>query len=408
MKFIGIDWGVRSHVVSVVDEQGAALGSQRFDHNPLALTECMEWLDSLSPQAERSIGVEAGSFAIYEFLLERGERLYIIPPKTVERARDRHFPSGAKDDSRDAFVIADLLRTDLHRLRPASSAGDISQELKHRTRARARLVDKRASAQRELVGVLRQYYIPAVDLTTCRHQGWFLRFLREYPDPDAVLRARRKTLDQFLKENRVRSWTASTIQELVRTKNIRVRESSLKALRDEALDLVSEIVLLSEQIAAQETNIDDLLKQHPDHEIILSIPGFKETLAARVLAEIGDDRTQLKDDGSLSNQAGTAPITIQTGDKTKKRVKRRRAFNRSLHQAFYLQANASTRTCKWAKSFYQHRRSMGERHSTAARSLANKWAKILRAILLSGERYDDDRHTQVLLAEEVPWMEKAA
>ena len=45
-------------------------------------------------------------------LLARGFAVYAINPKQLDRFRDRHTAAGAKDDRRDAHVLADSLRTD--------------------------------------------------------------------------------------------------------------------------------------------------------------------------------------------------------------------------------------------------------------------------------------------------------
>lgn len=49
--------------------------------------------------------------------------------------------------------------------------------------------------------------------------------------------------------------------------------------------------------------------RHADSEILLSIPGLGPLLAARVLAEVGDDRTRFADARALKSYAGSAPIT---------------------------------------------------------------------------------------------------
>src|SRR4029450_4317689 len=50
--------------------------------------------------------------ASVELLVERGFHVFAINPKQLDRFRDRHTVAGAKDDRRDAFVLADSLRTD--------------------------------------------------------------------------------------------------------------------------------------------------------------------------------------------------------------------------------------------------------------------------------------------------------
>lgn len=50
---------------------------------------------------------------VVESILERGYSVFPVNPKQLDRFRDRHTIAGAKDDRRDAFVLADSLRADL-------------------------------------------------------------------------------------------------------------------------------------------------------------------------------------------------------------------------------------------------------------------------------------------------------
>ena len=55
--------------------------------------------------------------------------------------------------------------------------------------------------------------------------------------------------------------------------------------------------------------------RHPDAEIYCSQPGLGQILAARVLAEFGDDPSRYADARSRKNDAATSPITRQSGRK---------------------------------------------------------------------------------------------
>ncbi len=49
--------------------------------------------------------------AVIDALFERGFAVFAINPKQLDRCRDRYTAAGAKDDRRDAWVLADVLRT---------------------------------------------------------------------------------------------------------------------------------------------------------------------------------------------------------------------------------------------------------------------------------------------------------
>ena len=72
----------------------------------------------------------------------------------VKAVRVRYGASGAKSDPGDAFVLADLLRTDHHRLAPLVPDGSATKGLRALTRARKDLVEARVSLCNQLLAQL--------------------------------------------------------------------------------------------------------------------------------------------------------------------------------------------------------------------------------------------------------------
>ena len=114
---VGIDLGQWLHQACVLDANGEFLGERGFEHSLSALSAMTDWLLNLAGKdAERiAVAIEKPHGAVVETLLDSGIAVFSINPKQVDRFRDRHSMSGAKDDRRDAFVLADALRTDGHR-----------------------------------------------------------------------------------------------------------------------------------------------------------------------------------------------------------------------------------------------------------------------------------------------------
>jgi len=121
--FVGVDWASENHRVRITDGCGKRLGERDFAHGGAGLAEMAAWLTSVTG-AEPSaiyIAIEIPHGPIVETLLERGFIVYSINPKQLDRFRDRFSPAGAKDDSRDAEVLADALRTDMRAFRRLAS-----------------------------------------------------------------------------------------------------------------------------------------------------------------------------------------------------------------------------------------------------------------------------------------------
>src|SRR5581483_3047149 len=80
--------------------------------------------------------------------------------------------------------------------------------------------------------------------------------------------------------------------------------------------------------------VEASFRDHPDADIYLSFPGLGVQLAARLLAEIGDDRDRFADARALKAYAGSAPITRASGKKSF--VGRRFVKNNRLISAGFL------------------------------------------------------------------------
>jgi transposase len=140
-------------------------------------------------------------------------------------------------------------------------------------------------------------------------------------------------------------------------------------------------------------NVDELaeataeaFQQHPDHAIITSFPGLNDNTGARILAEIGDDRTRFTDARSLKAYAGSAPVTRASGRSLS--VSFRRIKNDRLAAAGWIWAFAAMANHQPADAHYRRRRDRGDRHTPALRNLFNRQLGQLWYCLQTGQPYD--------------------
>ncbi|WP_131803655.1 transposase, partial [Pseudofrankia sp. EUN1h] len=124
-----------------------------------------------------------------------------------------------------------------------------------------------------------------------------------------------------------------------------------------------------------------------DARILLSQPGLGAVLAARVLAEFGDDPDRYTDARARKNYAGTAPITRASG--TRRIVLARVAVNKRLRDALYLQAFAALGVSPGARAYYDAHRARGATHHQALRALSNRLVGILHGCLRHHTPYDE-------------------
>ena len=107
--YAGVDWASRSHHVRLIDGDGRSLGERVFKHDGQGLAAMADWLMATSGAerpADIAVAIEVPHGPVVETLLERGFAVHALNPRQMDRFRDRYSPAGAKDDSRDALVMA--------------------------------------------------------------------------------------------------------------------------------------------------------------------------------------------------------------------------------------------------------------------------------------------------------------
>jgi transposase len=151
---------------------------------------------------------------------------------------------------------------------------------------------------------------------------------------------------------------------------------------------------LLRQLEAACASADDLeqaavesFNQHPDAGIITSFPGLGPLTGARVLGEIGDDRSRFQDARGLKAYAGSAPITRASG-KTRS-VTHRKVKNNRLANAGYAWAFSALTASAGARAHDDRRKDVGDRHTAAQRNLFSRLLGCLRHCLSSGQHYDE-------------------
>ena len=128
-------------------------------------------------------------------------------------------------------------------------------------------------------------------------------------------------------------------------------------------------------------------EQHPDAEIITSFPGLGMPAGARVLAEIGDDRSRFAEARGLKSFAGSAPITRASGKKTV--VLHRHIKNRRLAAVGPIWALVCARLAGAPGATSDARRAAGDWNHQAQRHLFNKFLGQLHHCLQTGLLYDE-------------------
>jgi transposase len=394
--FCGIDWAENHHDIAVVDRDGTLLARRRISDNPAGLAQLLDLLTEHGDGAGDPVpvAIETPRGLLTACLRATGRKVYSINPMAVARYRDRHSIAGRKSDHGDAVVLANVLRTDAHAHRPLPADTELAQAIAVLARAQQDAVWARTQAHNKLRSHLREYY-PGFLAAFADTDGGITRpdaraILAAAPDPAGAAALTLTQLKALLrKAGRSRGIDASAarLREAFRAPQMRQLPLVEQAMGRQTLALLG-------QLNAACTAADDLqqaviesFNQHPDAEIITSFPGLGPLTGARVLAEIGDDRSRFADAKGLKAYAGAAPITRASGKTTA--VLHRRVKNQRLAAAGYLWAFSALTASPGARNHYDKRKTAGDRHAAAQRNLFGRLLGCLHHCLATGQHYDE-------------------
>jgi transposase len=388
--FVGLDWASEAHAVCVLDARGRVRWQGSIAHSAAGLAELLRRLRRFG--ADLAIALERPSGLLVDTLLDAGHRIVPIHPNALKASRPRYTTAGAKSDLGDAFILADLLRTDGHRFRALRPLTDDTRALRALVRGRDDLLRQRVALTNQLRALLDRFWPGAGAIFADVASPIALAFLARYPTPASAARLGEKRLARFLAQHAYcgRRSAAELLTRLRAAPPTTVGEAEAEASGDLVRALVAVLEPLVAQIQQITAAIAGGLAQHPDHRIVQSLPRAGSLNSAQLLAELGDDRHRFTDVDHLAAEAGVAPVTKESGKF--RGVTFRWACNKRLRQALTIFADNSRHASAWAAAVYAGARARGCRHPHAVRILARAWLRVIWRCWQDGVAYDPARH----------------
>lgn len=405
---VGDDWAEDHHDVEVLDAAGRRLARARLPEGVAGIARLHAIIGELAgqdvedEQVEVLVGIETDRGPWVTALVAAGYQVFAVNPLQAARYRERHTVSGAKSDTGDAHVLADMVRTDAHQLRPVAGDSAQAEAVKVVARTHKTLIWERTRHTQRLRHALREYFPAAVQAFEDLDAPDALELLAKAPDPASAARLTRAQIRAALKRARRRDLGAKTerIWAVLHAEHLGQPEVVTGAYAASVRSLVAVLRVLDQQIATLQRQVVAHFGRHPDAEILASQPGLGQILGARVLAEFGDDPTRYATAKARKNYAGTSPITRRSG-KTKL-VAARYIHNDRLIDALMTQAFAALSASPGARAYYDQLRARGAGHNAALRQLANRLVGILHGCLKTRTRYDEatawSHHSNTLAA----------
>ncbi|MEV0409196.1 IS110 family transposase [Actinoallomurus sp. NPDC050550] len=393
--FVGDDWAETHHDVELMDAAGRRLAKARLPEGIAGMTRLHAMIaeqagDLADEDVEVVVGIETDRGPWVQALTAAGYTVLAVNPLQAARYRERLKVSGAKSDAADAHMLADMVRTDSHQLRPIAGDSAQAEAVKVVTRAHKTLIWERTRHIQRLRHALRDYFPAALTAFEDLAAPDTLELLAKAPDPASAAQLTRTQISAALKRARRRgdlAAKATTIQTALRTEHLGQPAPVTAAYAASTRALIAVLTTLQEQITVLHQEVEAHFGRHPAAEIIRSQPGLGMILGARVLAEFGDDPDRYATAKNRKNYAGTSPITRASGKK--KVVAARFVHNDRLIDALLTQASRAISVSPGARAYYDKQRARDAGYNTALRQVANRLVGILHGCLKTGALYDE-------------------
>lgn len=398
MVYVGIDWSDQHHDLCILNEAGDKLNTFRISHTKDGFEQAhMHIAKHASPEQVR-VSIETKDSLLVDFLSELGYTLYFLNPKQTDRLRDRHRMSRSKSDSFDAYVLADAVRTDAHLFNALSPLDEESLKLRVLTRTRENIVTRKVSVQNEITTYLKRYFPVALELFDGIDNLEAMSFLLQYPSYQQAKSVSESRIASIIgKHGGISKAIAERHAKSVREKLNQVQPTPSAAVSASyplaVKSLIRQLCSILKEIEALNSDISKNYNNHPNKDLIGSLPGVADILGSIIAAELGADITRFQDIKTLKAFGGSSPVTVQSGKFRSVHI--RRACNYHLRRALHLASQTAIRTQRWARELYDRLRSEGKSHGRALRAVADQLLEMLYVILIRRTPYSEAYHIQM-------------
>src|SRR5256885_1628076 len=255
---VGIDWATEKHRVVVLDAERRVVREREVCHEGAALESFADWLTHLAASAVETVAVarEVPRGAVVDVLLARGFHVFALNPKQLDRFRDRFTVAGAKDDRRDAQVLASALATDqpaFRRLEPDHPLLLVLRDLSRPQHDRPEELGRLTNRLREQ---LHRYYPQLLHLVPAADEPWLWTLLERAPTPSVAQHLPRATVRTILSRHRIRRVDTDAVLATLRAPALPVAPGTVQAAQRHLAVLLPRLRLIHQQRAECATQIE--------------------------------------------------------------------------------------------------------------------------------------------------------
>lgn len=389
--FIAIDWADSEHVWALQVAGSTQRETGKLEHTPEAIEIwALQWAARFPGRPVAVALEQARGSLLYALSKYQHLVLYPIHPTTSYQYRKAMFPSGTKDDSRDADILLDLLTLHRDRLRSLQPDTEHTRKLQVLVEKRRQFVAERTAQTNRITAQLKLYFPQVLNWFDDLSMPIVAAFLQRWPTLPQLQAEHPEEVRTFFHQHGSRS--EARIQERLRemqeskllTADAAVIEPGVLVVRT----LLATVAALNAGIRQLDEAIQQVSATHPDYFIFSSFPVAGPVMAPRLIVAFGSQRERYGNASQILSLSGIAPVMKASGRQCT--IHSRWACPKFLRQTFHEYAGLSIQRCAWARAFYETQKARGKGHHAAVRALAFKWVRIMFRCWQSRQPYHEN------------------
>ena len=372
-------------------------GSRSIKHNKEGFDEIVNLVREMEKKLETEVCVVYEATGVYHRVLKKvfednNIKQFIINPLLSAKTRKNDSLRSPKTDKLDPKSIAKTYYS--HSLHNSHKQETIYHELRELSRY---YEDILVHIRKDKVAFRAQLDIvfPGYDtLYDDLYGPVALAIIEKYPHPEMLQKKKINTVSKVIQN---KTCHRQAVSDTMADKAIEYSKTIYSGCdKDdiEVLILQRFIKKLNEDMAEAERTIGEIIKlaqELPDFNIIKSIPGIGDNLAARIIAELGD-MTRFKKKNELVAFAGLDPRISESGQNDGDHMHITKKGNKRLRCLLYLAVTCSIRLKRddnSIKDFYiKKKQQSNPMCSKAAKTAcASKLVRIIYSMCKTGELY---------------------
>ena len=384
---VGIDIAKDKHVARAQDDRGFEFGKRLiFDNRIDGFEQLLKWISRIQEEHDKSeliIGAEpTGHYwlSLAYYLRAQGINFVLVNPMHVKKAKELDDNSPTKNDTKDARVIAQLVKDGRYSV--PNLLDGIYAELREGIKLRDQLVKHLITIDNRIQNHIQRYFPEFNDVFKDWEGKTALFTLREFPFPSDI---RQMTAEEVLAQWKtvikrgVGIKRATNLVEKAK-KSVGI-EIGLRFARKEMHSLLDQYELYQSQLTELELEITEVLKEVPGSKEMLKIKGLGPITIAIFFSEVGDI-TKYNHPQQLVNLAGLS-LREHSSGKYKGQTRITKRGRKKLRRALYLAIRplvASNPVFKVLHSYYTTRPNNPLKKQQSLIALCGKLLRVLFVI----------------------------